>query len=212
MTATYAIQYASIIKNHVTVCTLTANEVELGTTVTVSGSTAPFNGPHTVYALPQYLLVDVDSNGLPIYDYSIPISNAIQWIDTQDDQTFHAHTGSVSYDLTCTWVTSSQVMAYLGVTIDNPSDDYTLLTQATSASNAFCFRRRSESGYDGDSLSTSPGGDVTLGTLMYAAALWRARGSVQDTFATFDNMGGSGTQAMTPIIKQLLGISRPQVA
>jgi hypothetical protein len=103
-------------------------------------------------------------------------------------------------------------MTYLGITIDNPSDDYTLLTQATSASNAFCFRRRQESGYTGDSLSTSPGGDVTLGTLMYGAALWRSRGSVQETFATFDGMGTASVSAMTPIVKQLLGISRPQVA
>ena len=53
---------------------------------------------------------------------------------------------------------------------------------------------------------------ATLGTLMYSSALWRARGSVQDTFATFDGMGGGNVNAMTPVIKQLLGIDRPQVA
>jgi hypothetical protein len=48
---------------------------------------------------------------------------------------------------------------------------------------------------------------------MYCAALWRSRGSVQDTFASFDQMGGGGSvNAMTPVIKQLLGIDRPQVA
>jgi hypothetical protein len=47
---------------------------------------------------------------------------------------------------------------------------------------------------------------------MYAAALFRARGSVQDTFATFDGMGTASVSAMTPVIKQLLGIHRPQVA
>jgi len=120
--------------------------------------------------------------------------------------------GTLSFVQTCTWTTAANLMTYLGITIDNPSDDYTLLTQSVAASNAFCFRRRQESGYTGDSLSTSPGGDVTLGTLMYGAALWRARGSVQETFATFDGMGSAGVSAMTPIIKQLLGISRPQVA
>jgi hypothetical protein len=35
---------------------------------------------------------------------------------------------------------------------------------------------------------------------------------VQDTFATFDGMGTASVSAMTPMIKQLLGISRPQVA
>jgi hypothetical protein len=48
---------------------------------------------------------------------------------------------------------------------------------------------------------------------MYSSALWRARGSVQDTFATFDGMGGSASvNAMTPVIKQLLGIDRPAAA
>ena len=115
-------------------------------------------------------------------------------------------------DRVCTWITAAQVATYLSVEIDNPSSDYTLLTQATSAANAFCWRRRQESGWTGDSLSVSPGGDITLGVLMYASALWRTRGSIQDTFATFDGMGAAGTQAMTPVIKQLLGINRPQVA
>jgi hypothetical protein len=105
----------------------------------------------------------------------------------------------------------AELITYLGVEILNPSDDYTLATQARNAANDFCYRRRQESGYF-DSLTTSPGHDVTLGTLMYAAALWRARGSVQDTFATFDGMGTASVSAMTPIIKQLLGIHRPQVA
>jgi hypothetical protein len=99
----------------------------------------------------------------------------------------------------------------LGVDIADPSDDYTLLTQARNAANDFCYRRRQESGY-ADSLTVSPGHDATLGTLMYAAALWRSRGSTQDTFATFDNMGQASVSAMTPVIKQLLGIDRPQVA
>jgi hypothetical protein len=103
------------------------------------------------------------------------------------------------------------LVTYLGVDITNPSDDYTLATQARNAANDFCYRRRQESGYF-DSLTTSPGHDVTLGTLMYAAALWRSRGSVQDTFATFDGMGNAPVSAMTPMIKQLLGIDRPQVA
>ena len=59
-----------------------------------------------------------------------------------------------------------------------------------------------------------PGHDAKMGVLMYASALWRSRGSVQDTFAAFDGMNGGGgnVNAMTPVIKQLLGIDRPQVA
>ena len=50
-----------------------------------------------------------------------------------------------------------------------------------SAANAFCYRRRQEAGYV-DSLTTSPSGDVTLGTIQYGGALYRQRGSI-DVFA-----------------------------
>ena len=63
-----------------------------------------------------------------------------------------------------------------------------------------------------DSLTTSPGGDATLGTLMYCSALWRSRGSIESTYATFDQMGSAPQQSLTPVVKQLLGIPRPAVA
>jgi hypothetical protein len=207
---TYSIQYAQIVKNHVTVTTLTPNEIALGQDLTVSGSTAPFNGTHSVYALPQFLLVDVDSYGLPIYDYSVPIANAVQWIDTQSDQAFHAHTGTITYNPVCTWVTAAQIEDWLGIGTAS-SLDAAFLTQCASASNAFCYRRRQEAGYT-DSLSTSPSGDVSLGTIQYGGMLYRQRGSI-DSFASFNDMGGAmGVTGLSGVIKQLLGIDRPQCA
>ena len=97
------------------------------------------------------------------------------------------------------------------MTITNPSDDYTLAVAARNAGNDFAYRRRQESSYF-DSLTTSPGHDVTLGTLMYAAALWRSRGSIETAYAAFDTMGTPTQQSLTPIVKQLLGIPRPAVA
>jgi hypothetical protein len=212
--ATYEIIFNQRIDNYAVVQTLTDNDVVVGESITVSGLGSGLNGTFTVYAQPQYLFMGTDSDGNLIFDATIPIPNQVMYYDadTDLDRVAVQPPGTLTYTQTCTWVTSSQVMAYLGITIDNPSDDYTLLTQATSAANAFCWRRRQESGYTGDALGTSPGGDCTLGVLMYAAALWRSRGSVQDTFATFDGMGSASVSAMTPMIKQLLGISRPQVA
>jgi hypothetical protein len=212
--ATYEIIFNQRIDNYAVVQTLTDNDVAVGESITVSGLGSGLNGTFTVYAQPQYLYMGTDSDGNLIFDAYVPIPNQVMYYDADADldRTAAIPPGTLTYTQTCTWVTAAQVMAYIGVTLDNPSDDYTLLTQSTSAANAFCFRRRQESGYTGDALGTSPGGDVSLGTLMYAAALWRARGSVQDTFATFDGMGSAGVSAMTPIIKQLLGISRPQVA
>jgi hypothetical protein len=68
-----------------------------------------------------------------------------------------------------------------------------------------------EAGYF-DSLTTVPSQDVKLGTIMYAGALYRARGSLGDSFATFDGMGTAPMIGMGPMVKQLLGIDRPQVA
>jgi hypothetical protein len=212
--ATYEIIFNQRIDNYAVVQTLTDNDVVVGESITVSGLGSGLNGTFTVYAQPQYLFMGTDSDGNLIFDATFPIPNQVMYYDadTDLDRVAVQPPGTLTYTQTCTWVTSNQVMAYLGITIDNPSDDYTLLTQATSAANAFCWRRRQESGYTGDALGTSPGGDCTLGVLMYAAALWRGRGSVQDTFATFDGMGSASVSAMTPMIKQLLGISRPQVA
>ena len=212
--ATYEVIFHQRIDNYAVVQTLTDNDVAVGESITITGLGHGLNGTFTVYAQPQYLYMGTDSDGNLIFDASFPLPNQVMYYDADADLDRSAAipTGTLTYTQTCTWITAAQLMAYIGVTIDNPSDDYTLLTQATSAANAFCWRRRQESGYTGDALGTSPGGDCTLGVLMYAAALWRARGSVQDTFASFDGMGTMSASAMTPMIKQLLGISRPQVA
>jgi hypothetical protein len=191
--------------------TLTDTEIEVGQSITVTGVGAPFNGTFVVYAMPKYEYIGIDTEGDLLFDANVSIPNQVLFACTGTDVGRIASAGTITYTQDCTWISIAQLITYLGVEILNPSDDYTLATQARNAANDFCYRRRQESGYF-DSLTTSPGHDVTLGTLMYAAALWRARGSVQDTFATFDGMGTASVSAMTPIIKQLLGIHRPQVA
>ena len=209
--ATYSVTNKYLIDNFAVLQLLTPSEIAVGQSITVAGVDATFNGTYTVRALPQYLYIGVDSQGDLLYDYQLPIADQVLYAKTADDVERVAASGTVSYDPVCTWVTAAQVMSYLGITITNPSDDYTLLTQSVSAGNQFAYRRRQESGYI-DSLTTSPGGDATLGTLMYCAALWRSRGSIEATYATFDGMGSAPQQSLTPIVKQLLGIPRPAVA
>jgi hypothetical protein len=209
--ATYSVTNKYLIDNYAVLQLLTPSEIAVGQSITVAGVDATFNGTYTVRALPQYLYIGVDSQGDLLYDYQLPIADQVLFAKTADDVDRTAASGTVSYDPVCTWVTAAQVMSYLGITITNPSDDYTLLTQSVSAGNQFAYRRRQESGYI-DSLTTSPGGDATLGTLMYCAALWRSRGSIEATYATFDGMGSATQQSLTPIVKQLLGIPRPAVA
>jgi hypothetical protein len=209
--ATYTVTNKYLIDNFAVLQLLTPSEIAVGSSITVAGVDATFNGTYTVRALPQYLFLGIDTQGDLLYDYQVPIADQVLYAKTADGVQRTAATGTVANDPVCTWVTAAQVMTYLGITITNPSDDYTLLTQSVSAGNQFCYRRRQESSYI-DSLSVSPGGDVTLGTLMYCAALWRSRGSIEATYATFDGMGSAPQQSLTPIVKQLLGIPRPAVA
>ncbi len=209
--ATYTVTNKYLVDNYAVLQLLTPSEIAVGQSITIAGVDATFNGTYTVRALPQYLYIGTDTQGDLLYDYQVPIADQVLYAKTASDVERVAASGTVSYDPVCTWVTAAQVMSYLGITIANPSDDYTLLTQSVSAGNQFCYRRRQESGYI-DSLTTSPGGDATLGTLMYCAALWRSRGSIEATYATFDGMGSAPQQSLTPIVKQLLGIPRPAVA
>lgn len=208
MTATYTLQTAVIVPGYVTVTTLTPNEIVVGATITVANAGAAYNGTKTVYAMPQYLPVNVDTEGLIEYDTLYPLANAVMWADSQTPDELHALTGTITFTQTCTWTTGVQLETYLGITTSG--DETAFLAQCASAANAFCFRRRQESGYI-DSLTTSPGGDVTLGTLMYGSALYRQRGAV-DQFASFTDMGSAPVVGLSGIVKQLLGINRPQVA
>ena len=209
--ATYTVTNKYLIDNFAVLQLLTPSEIAVGSSITVASVDATFNGTYTVRALPQYLFLGIDTQGDLLYDYEVPIADQVLYAKTAADVKRTAASGTVANDPVCTWVTAAQVMSFLGITISNPSDDYTLLTQSVSAGNQFCYRRRQESGYI-DSLTTSPGGDATLGALMYCAALWRSRGSIEATYATFDGMGSAPQQSLTPIVKQLLGIPRPAVA
>jgi hypothetical protein len=209
--AVYSVTNKYLIDDFAVLQLLTPTEIAVGESITVAGVDATFNGTYTVRALPQYRYVGVDTQGDLLYDIDEPIANQVLYAKVADDVDRVAATGTVTYTLTCTWVSAANLVTYLGVQITNPSDDYTLITQAVSAGNQFCYRRRQEAGYI-DSLTTSPGGDQTLGTLMYCAALWRSRGSLENTFASFDGMGTAPQQSLTPIVKQLLGIDRPACA
>lgn len=67
------------------------------------------------------------------------------------------------------------VLDWLGVSPAS-ANDTAFVTDCVAAGNAVAYRRRKAAGIQ-DSLTTSPGGDVSLGTVMYAAALYRERGS-----------------------------------
>ena len=209
--ATYKTQTKQLLDNYACISTLEATEIALGESVTVSGLAAPFAGTFTVLALPQYKYIGVDgTTGELLFNENIAVPNQVLYACTGSDVEFVVdYSGTVTYTQTCTWITAAQILTWLGIATAT-ADDTTFVTQCASAANQFCYRRRQEVGYF-DALATSPSGDVTLGTIMYGGALYRQRGGISD-FASFDGMSAGSTNGLSPIIKQLLGVDRPQVA
>lgn len=207
--ATYTVTNKYLVDNYAVLQLLTPNEIAVGQSITVAGVDATFNGTASVVALPQYLFLGTDTQGDLLYDYQVPIQNQVLYAKTADDVERVAASGTITYTPVCTWITAANIEDWLGIGTATAADT-TFLTQCAAAANAFCYRRRQEAGYI-DSLTTSPSGDVTLGTIQYGGALYRQRGSI-DVFASFTEMGTAPTTGLSPIIKQLLGISRPQVA
>ena len=209
--AAYKTQTKQLLNNYACISTLESTEIALGESVTVSGLASPFAGTFTVLALPQYLFIGVDgTTGELLYDENQPVPNQILYACTGTSVEFVVdYSGTVTYTQVCSWITAANIEDWIGIGTATAADT-TFLTQCASAANNFIYRRRQECGYF-DSLTTSPSGDVTLGTIMYGGALYRQRGAISD-FASFDGMSTGSTTGLSPIIKQLIGVDRPQVA
>ena len=209
--ATYNTASKQLLDNYACISTLEPTDITVGQSVTVGSLGAPFNGTFTVLALPQYLYTGVDAEtGEFLYNTNVAIPNQILFACTGNAVEFVAiYTGTVTYTQTCTWITASDIEDWIGIGTATAGDT-TFLTICAAAANSFCYRRRQEVGYF-DSLTTVPSQDVKLATVMYGGALYRQRGSITD-FASFDGMSTGSTNGLSPLVKQLLGVDRPQVA
>ena len=207
--ATYTVTHKYLVDNYAVLQLLTPSEVTVGGAITVASVDATFNGSYTVYALPQYLYIGTDTEGDLLYDYNVPIANQVLYAKTAADVERTAATGTLAFTPTCTWITATDIEDWIGIGTATAGDT-TFLTICAAAANAFCYRRRVEAGYI-DSLTTVPSQDVKLGTVMYGGALYRQRGSM-DQFASFDGMATAPVVGLSGMVKQLLGIDRPQVA
>ena len=209
--AVYQIIFAELLDNYAVIQTLTNPEIEPGESIVVASVSATFNGTKTVYAMPQYRFIGVDSDGDLLYDINEPIPNQVLYYVAGTDTTRYAviPQGTLTHTQTCTYINGPAVATWLGIDLAG-ADETAFLTQCANAANNFIYLRRQEAGYT-DSLTTSPGTQVTLAVTMYAGALYRQRGAV-DQFARFSEMGAVPTTGLSPIIKQLAGIPRPAVA
>jgi hypothetical protein len=208
---TYSITHAMRLDGVGVVQTLTPTDVTVGQSVVVAGVGNGLDGTQTVVAVPTALLINITEQGDFVYDWNQPIVNQLLFIDSGDNfgrgpvDPF----GTLTWTPTCTWTTSSNVVEFLGIA-GATSNDTAFITTCVNAANAYAYRKRQEAGYR-DSLTTSPGADVTLGTTMFAAAQYRRRGSI-DGFQSFDVMDSTNPPMSMGDIHKLLGVNRSQVA
>ena len=109
------------------------------------------------------------------------------------------------------WVTPEDVAVALGVPPSTPTDE-AWLTECVDAANVWCFERRLAAGYV-DDADVVPSSRVKQGTVQFAVAQYRLRGTV-DSFPSYEQFalptvapGGSMGD-----VNRLLGIPRPAVA
>ena len=207
--AAYTVTHKQLTDNYAVLQLLTEAEIEVGASVVITGVDATFNGTYIVYALPQYYFLGTDDEGDLLFDSAIAIPNQVLYAKTADDVARVAASGTLTITQVCTWVTSQMLEDWIGIGTAT-AGDAAFLTICASACSQFAWRRRMEAGYV-DSLTVVPSQDVLLGTQMYGGALYRQRGSM-DQFASFQNMGTTPVMGLNGMIRQLLGIDRPQVA
>ena len=206
----YSITHAQRIDDYAVIQTLEVTEIGTGQVVTVTGVPG-FNGTFVIQAVPTYLYLGVNEEGDWLFDPAIILPNQLLYFSEDEDVARDAviPQGTLEWEPVCTWASDQDVLDWLGIDPATPNDE-AFVTTATNAANAFAYRRRRESGYF-DSLTTVPGPDVLLGTIMYGAILYRERGSV-DSYASFDQMGGAVPFGSHGQINKLLGVNRAQVA
>lgn len=205
----YSITYEQRVDDYGVVTLLTNAPLTVGQDIIIAGCGHGLDGAHVVYALPSYLVIGVNNLGQVVVDENFLIPNQVVFFDSGPDVARVAVTGATLTTGTCTWIDDEDIADWLGIAVATV-DETAFLELCAQAANAFCYRRRQEAGYD-DALATPPSNDVKLGTIMYGGAMYRQRGSI-DQFASFDAMSTAQIVGLSPIIKQLLGIDRPQVA
>ena len=207
--AVFTVTHAMRLDDYAVVQTLEATEIGIGQSITVAGSTG-FNGTFTVLAVPVYEYRGVDDEGDWLYDYDVTITNQLLFASAGADVARDSNTGTVTWTETCTWILAADVLSWLGISVAT-ANDTTFVGVCTDAANAWAYKARKMAGYQAESLSTAPSSAVKLGTIMYAGALYRERGSV-DSFASFGELGAPAPVGSMGQIMRLLGIRRSQVA
>jgi hypothetical protein len=207
--AVFTVTHAQRVDDYAVIQTLEATDITIGQTIVVAGVGNSFDATYIVQAIPTFLFVGVSVEGDFIFDYEVTITNQLLVKSNFDNYSRAAATGTVTWTQTCSWTTVANTQEFLGIS-SATANDTAYLTTCVAAANAWCFRRRVQAGYH-DSLTTVPDGSVLLGTTLYAAGLYRERGTTGDSYASFGDMSGPPLMTLGRV-NQLLGVKRSQCA
>jgi hypothetical protein len=207
--AVFTVTHAQRVDDYAVIQTLEATDITIGQTIVVAGVGNSFDATYIVQAIPTFLFVGVSVEGDFIFDYEVTITNQLLVKSNFDNYPRASATGTVTWTQTCSWTTVGNTQEFLGIA-SATANDTAFLTTCVAAANAWCFRRRVQAGYH-DSLTTVPDGSVLLGTTLYAAGLYRERGTTGDSYASFGDMSGPPLMTLGRV-NQLLGVKRSQCA
>jgi len=101
--ATYSVTFKSLLDNYAVLQLLTPSEIAVGESIVVTSVDATFNGTYTVYALPEFEYLGIDSEGDLLYDFNVPIPNQVLYAKTASDVSRIAATGTVTNSQTLNW-------------------------------------------------------------------------------------------------------------
>ncbi len=178
------------------VCTLTLineglDDYYIGDKVKVYGINNNFNGTHTLTGVNQLL-------------------NQITYSKGNATETLNDIRGA-EVEVLPQWTTDADVISWLGID-SATANDTAFISVCVEASNEWCYRKRIEAGYTTDRTTFPPSGDVTLAATMYAATLYRERGTSGDSYGSYDGFGAQPMPVTLARIMQLLGCPRARVA
>jgi hypothetical protein len=178
------------------VCTLTLineelNDYYVGDKVRVNGINNNFNGVHTLTAVDQVNLTITYSKG-------------------SFTQTLNNIRGA-EVEVLPQWTDEAAVISWLGIESATTNDN-DFISVCVEGSNEWCYRKRQEAGYTFDRTTFVPSGDVALAATMYAATLYRERGTSGDSYGSYDGFSAQPQPVTLARIMQLLGCPRARVA
>jgi hypothetical protein len=207
--AVFTVTHAQRVDDYAVIQTLEATDITIGQTIVVAGVGNNFDATYIVQAVPTFGFVGIGVQGDFLFDYEVTITNQLLVKSNFDNYPRSAATGTVTWTQSCSWTTVANVQEFLGIS-SATANDTAFLTTCVAAANSWCFRRRVSAGYH-DQLNSAPDGSVLLGTTLYAAGLYRERGTTGDSYASFGDMSGPPLMTLGRV-NQLLGVKRSQCA